>query len=158
MFGDAVVNAGTEAIVGKQKTVAGAKGFSAEQGGRTTAAVTGGLKGGISGAALGASIGLSTGPLAPILAPVFAAVGALVGTVDGVLGGLKGQLEFETLEKAENAGLKLGNALDTLSEKGFKNVEALDAVTDASNGLVSQSRSSQQNQFLLLRQALLVFH
>ena len=62
----------------------------------------------------------------------------MVGTVDGVLGGLKGQLEFETLEKAENAGLKLGNALDTLSEKGFKNVEALDAVTDASNGLVSQ--------------------
>jgi hypothetical protein len=138
LFGDAVVDAGTEAIVGKQKTVAGAKGFSAEQGGRKTAAITGGLKGGISGAAAGASIGLLTGPLAPILTPVFAAVGALVGTIDGVLGGLKGQLEFETLEKAENAGLKLGNALDTLSEKGFKNVEALDAVAGASNGLVSQ--------------------
>ena len=151
LFGDAVVNAGTEAIVGKQKEVAGARGFSKSQGGRSTAATTGALKGGISGAATGASIGLLTGPLAPILTPVFAAVGGLVGTIDGVLGGLKGQLEFETLEQAQIAGEKLSKALDDLAEKGFKNVDSLDAVTKASQGLVSQvvDTSARLNQLTI---------
>lgn len=138
LFGDAVVDAGTKVAVGEQKQFGGVKGFTPGQGGRTAAGVTGGLKGGISGAATGASIGLLTGPLAPVLTPLFAAIGGVAGAIDGFIKAIDQQIKFESLSKLDNAANNLTSALDTLAQKGFSNVAALDAVSKQAGSLNTQ--------------------
>jgi hypothetical protein len=138
LFGDAVVDAGTKVAVGEQKQFGGVKGFTPGQGGRTAAGVTGGLKGGISGAATGASIGLLTGPLSPVLTPLFAAIGGVAGAIDGFIKAIDQQIKFESLSKLDNAANNLTSALDTLAQKGFSNVAALDAVSKQAGSLNTQ--------------------
>ena len=144
IFGDAIVDGVTEAAVGKRKQIAGVAGFSAEQGGLKAAGITGAAKGAISGAATGAAIGSLTGPAAVVLTPLLAAIGGITGAIDGALGGLKQQLKFETLEDAQNAGLELEKALDKLAEKGFKDADALDAVTKSATGLTAAVTTTTQ--------------
>tara|TARA_R100000479_G_C6397024_1_gene207480 strand:- start:2092 stop:12003 length:9912 start_codon:yes stop_codon:yes gene_type:complete len=144
IFGDAIVDGVTEATVGKRKQIAGVAGFSAEQGGLKTAGITGAAKGAISGAATGAAIGSLTGPAAVVLTPLLAAIGGITGAIDGALGGLKQQLKFETLQDAQTAGLELEKALDKLAEKGFKDADALDAVTKSARGLTSAVTTTTQ--------------
>ena len=144
IFGDAIVDGVTDATVGKRKEIAGVAGFSAEQGGLKAAGITGAAKGAISGAATGAAIGSLTGPASVVLTPLLAAIGGITGAIDGALGGLKQQLKFETLEDAQTAGLELEKALDKLAEKGFKDADALDAVTKSATGLTSAVTATTQ--------------
>lgn len=134
LFGDAAVDAVSTVAVGRKTNVAGVSGFSAEQGGLRTAQVTGGAKGAISGAATGALIG----SFVPVIGTaVGAAVGGVLGGIFGSLDAGKTQLTFESLSKVSDAANKLTSSLDTLSQKGFDNVQALNDVTDSSRTLTA---------------------
>jgi len=145
------VNPITDAIakgfVGAAKDINGTRGFTAGQGGQTTAQTIGGIKGGVGGALGGAAIGGVIGSVIPgIGTAIGAAVGALIGGVTGTLTGVftafKEQAKFEELEKLQKSSKTLNDAFDKLSGEGIKNVNTLEQVAEASSDLTRQIVSS----------------
>lgn len=129
----------TESIAGKQKEIAGVKGFSAEQGGRKAAVGFGALKGGVQGAAGGAAIGALFGPIG---AAIGGLIGGLAGAAKGAFTALIEQVKFENLEKVDAAARNLSGSLDKLQASGFKSSEALLSVANDASLLTAAIEGS----------------
>ncbi len=108
LIGDLVVEGVVKGTVGARKRLEGVReaGFTAEQGGATTAGLAGGAKGLIGGAATGFLIA----------GPIGAAVGAVAGAITGFVNALNEQAIFEAFNNVATAASNVAESFNRVGQ------------------------------------------